>query len=409
MSRPSVVSLFTGAGGLDHGFEAAGFETRACVEMDTDCCETLRANTDWAVIEGDIHKVSSKGLLDVAGLKKGSVDLVLGGPPCQPFSKAGYWVNGNAKRMEDPRAKTLEAYMRVVEDLQPQAFVLENVHGINYSGKEEGFTFLEKATKRINERTGSKYSINWKVLNAADHGVPQMRKRFFLVAEREGRSFSFPEVRNFDDDGNRQMRLDGECEDRITAWDAIGHLADVDTGEDLRVKGAWGDLLPSIPEGENYLWHTDRKGGLPLFGWRTRYWSFLLKLAKSRPAWTIQAQPGPAIGPFHWTSRMLSWKELAAIQTFPKDVEFHGGRQSVQRQIGNAVPSLLGEVVAREILRQLFDAKVSEGCSLKIERRRPIPSPEEVAPVPDKYLHLVGEHPDHPGTGKGPIAFSHLV
>lgn len=403
MSKPNVVSLFTGAGGLDYGFEAAGFETRVCVELDKDCCETLRANTRWAVIEGDIHKVGSKDLLESANLAKGDVDLVLGGPPCQPFSKASYWVNGNTKRMEDPRAKTLEAYMRIVEDLQPQAFVLENVHGINYTGKEEGFAFLEKATRKINERTGCKYSMNWKVLNAADHGVPQLRKRFFMVADRDGRSFSFPKITHHEDYNETQTRLDWDCEDRITAWDAIGHLKD-DTGEDLRVKGKWGDLLPSIPEGENYLWHTNRKGGLPLFGWRTRYWSFLLKLAKSKPAWTIQAQPGPSIGPFHWSNRMLSWEELAAIQTFPTHVEFHGTRQSVHRQIGNAVPSLLGEVVGREVLRHLFDVKVSSDLNLKIERRRPIPPPEKVLPVPKKYLHMAGEHPDHPGTGKGPAS-----
>lgn len=405
MSRPSVVSLFTGAGGLDYGFEAAGFETRVCVEMDKDCCETLRGNTRWAVIEGDIHNVEGTDLLEAANLDEGDIDLVLGGPPCQPFSKASYWVNGNTKRMEDPRAKTLDAYMRIVEDLQPQAFVLENVHGINYTGKEEGFTFLEKATRKINERTGCKYKINWKVLNAADYGVPQLRKRFFMVADRDGRNFSFPRITHYENDHEEQTRLDGDGGDRISAWDAIGHLHE-DTGEDLRVKGSWGDLLPSIPEGENYLWHTNRKGGLPLFGWRTRYWSFLLKLAKNRPAWTIQAQPGPSIGPFHWSNRMLSWKELAAIQTFPTNVEFSGNRQSVHRQIGNAVPSLLGEVVGRAVLQQLFDVRASEECLLKVERRRPIPPPEKVAPVPQKYLHLIGDHPDHPGTGKGPMAFS---
>ncbi len=93
---------------------------------------------------------------------------------------------------------------------------------------------------------------------------------------------------------------------------------------------------------------------MPLFGWRRRYWNFLLKLAKRLPSRTIQAQPGPAVGPFHWENRRLSDRELCRLQTFPDDVQVHGNRMSVQRQIGNAVPSLLAEVLGREIKTQLL-------------------------------------------------------
>ena len=99
----------------------------------------------------------------------------------------------------------------------------------------------------------------------------------------------------------------------------------VSEDEDLAVRGKWADLLPSIPEGSNYLHHTDRGEGMPLFGWRRRYWTFLLKLAKNRPSWTIQAQPGPAVGPFHWSNRRLSVRELSRLQTFPDDVNIVGG------------------------------------------------------------------------------------
>jgi hypothetical protein len=91
--------------------------------------------------------------------------------------------------------------------------------------------------------------------------------------------------------------------------------APADDAQSLKVGGKWGDLLRSIPEGENYLWHTDRGGGLPLFGWRTRYWSFLLKLAKRLPSWTIQAQPGSAIGPFHWDTPNTSSPDDARSQS----------------------------------------------------------------------------------------------
>src|SRR5579885_1522135 len=131
-SHLRTVSVFTGAGGLDYGFEAAGFETRVAVEFDRDCCATLGANRSWPVICKDIHVVPSEEILQAANLRAGDVDLLLGGPPCQPFSKAGYWAKGDVKRLHDPRASTLHAFMRCVDEMLPKVFVLENVHGISY-------------------------------------------------------------------------------------------------------------------------------------------------------------------------------------------------------------------------------------------------------------------------------------
>jgi DNA (cytosine-5)-methyltransferase 1 len=185
-----------------------------------------------------------------------------------------------------------------------------------------------------------------------------------------------------------------------TAWDALRKISP-DENEKLVVGGKWGSLLPSIPEGENYLWHTDRKGGLPLFGWRTRYWCFLLKLAKNRPSWTIQAQPGSAVGPFHWENRKLSWREMAAIQTFPKGFKIDCPRVEIQRQLGNAVPSLLSETLARALREQLFSFRYDKLRRLLVPKARFTPPPEEPMAVPEEYLHLTGEHAAHPGTGKG--------
>src|SRR5690349_5820771 len=112
--RPKVISLYSGAGGLDYGFEAAGFDTAVAVEMDHDCCVTLRANRpEWAVLQGDIHKFTSDQILEAGRLKKGAADILIGGPPCQPFSKSGYWASGDSKRLKDSRASTLWQYMRV--------------------------------------------------------------------------------------------------------------------------------------------------------------------------------------------------------------------------------------------------------------------------------------------------------
>lgn len=403
--RLTAVSLYTGAGGIDYGFEAAGFETRVAVEMDEDCCETLRANRDFPVICEDIHETTSEEILEAADLKVGEASVLHGGPPCQPFSKSGYWKRGDSLRLDDSRSTTLHAYMRCVRDQLPEVFLLENVHGINYSGKEEGFRFLQDATQRINREEGTDYTISWEVLNTADYGVPQARKRFFLVAHRDGGRFEFPSPTHTENSENDPQKtiLDGELEPYVTAWEAIGEV-EPDEDESLEIGGKWGDLVPAIPEGENYLWHTERKGGQPLFGWRRRYWSFLLKLAKARPSWTIQAQPGSAIGPFHWESRRLSVEEMARLQTFPKNLTYVGGRTSVQKQLGNAVPSLMAEMLARAIAEQFFGAEYEDGPRLAIERRSSIPDPEPVEPVPKKYHDRIGDHEEHPGEGQGPKA-----
>jgi DNA (cytosine-5)-methyltransferase 1 len=399
---PKVISLFSGAGGLDYGLEAAGLDTAVALEMDHDCCESLRASRPrWGVIERSIFDVPTAEMLEIAGVKKEEVDLVCGGPPCQPFSKAGYWSRGDSLRLDDPRAHTLSAYMRVVEESLPKVFLLENVKGLAFAGKDEGLQLLKDQIASINKRTKSNYKPVVQVVNAAEFGVPQLRERVIMVAARDGTEFQFPIAthRSADEDvGSDLFRRD--LPTFRTAWDA---LADVtpEPNESLDVRGKWAELLPSIPEGSNYLHHTDRGKGLPLFGWRRRYWSFLLKLAKDRPSWTIQAQPGPAIGPFHWANRRLSVRELCRLQTFPDDVIIKGERTSQQRQLGNAVPSLLAEVLGREIGRQLLGMKVKKSLKLLPPERRPIPAAEPIAPVPRKFQNLAGSHDAHPGTGKG--------
>jgi DNA (cytosine-5)-methyltransferase 1 len=395
---PKAISLFTGAGGLDFGFEAAGFEIAVALDMDPVAAQSFKASRPHIpYLVRDISDVTSDEILRAGQLKEGEAAILIGGPPCQPFSKAGYWVLGDSGRLKDPRAATLQEYLRVARDTLPEVIFLENVHGIAYTGKEDGLSFIFKELERINKERMVSYEPTWAVLNAADYGVPQLRYRFFLVAHREGKRFSFPKPTH-----GPKGTITNEY---TTSWDAIADIIiDPKEEESLAVKGKWADLLPSIPEGWNYLWHTDRGGGLPLFGWRTRYWNFLLKLAKAKPAWTITANPGPSIGPFHWHNRRLSAKELAALQTFPEDAKIQGSYREIQRQIGNAVPSLLAEILARQILTSFFGKAFSEEPRLRVKPKRPIPDPEPVCDVPEKYLSLIGDHASHPGTGKGPRA-----
>jgi DNA (cytosine-5)-methyltransferase 1 len=404
VKKPTVISLFTGAGGLDLGFHVAGLRTAVAVEMDRACCETLRANKSprhsWEVIEDRIENVTSESILSAARLTEGEADVLIGGPPCQPFSKSGYWSRGDSGRLADPRANTLAEYIRVLRDTQPKAFLLENVTGLAYTGKEEGFQFLLNEIARLNAQIGTRYSVKAKILNAAAYGVPQTRERIILVGSRDGRDFEFPPAR-FSDPDDPQTLLETSQPYR-TAWDALGDLGEPDDILETAVRGQWAELLPSIPEGMNYLHHTDRGQGKPLFGWRRRYWSFLLKLAKRRPSWTITAQPGPAIGPFHWANRRLARAELMRLQTFPDGYRVTGSLSDVQCQLGNAVPSLLGEVLALEIRRQLLDDRVTSRSLKLLPPVRPgMPKPETTQSVPAKYLELIGDHEAHPGTGMG--------
>jgi DNA (cytosine-5)-methyltransferase 1 len=132
----------------------------------------------------------------------------------------------------------------------------------------------------------------------------------------------------------------------VTAGEALaGLVTEPEPGE--TVNGKYGHLLPDIPPGDNYLFYTDRRGHPdPLFRWRSKYWSFLLKLSPDKPAPTIQAQPGPYVGPFHWENRRLRVGELKRLFTYPDSFEFVGSRSSIQAQVGNSVPPLLAERVA---------------------------------------------------------------
>lgn len=382
---PTVLSAFSGAGGLDLGLDSAGFNHLGLIEHDVLCRETLSLNRPgWPISKWhDVHEASVKCKPQHFGLKRGELDLLAGAPPCQPFSKAAQWSSKSRRGIGDERSSTVTSFLKLVDSFLPKVVMIENVPSFWKSavGAESivrGF-FADLAAK------GTHYRVEARILNAADFGVPQVRRRVIVIAWRNGGEFKWP--------------TDRFSSQPFTCWDALANIAPKSPPE---AKGKWTRLLPSIPEGLNYLWHTDRGEGLELFGYRTKFWSFLLKLAKDRPAWTLAAQPGPGTGPFHWNNRPLATEEMLALQTFPPGWKLAGSYRDHVKMIGNATPPLLAEELGRAVRESILGQSVPRRLIHLPRRAKTTPMPSLIQKVPEDFLPNERKHAAHPGAGKGP-------
>lgn len=353
--RGVAISLFSGAGGLDLGAEAAGFTVRAAVEYNTDAADTLEKNFPdlrVPVIRRDILEVSSAEIRDAAGLRPGQrPELLVGGPPCTPFSKSGFWLEWKRAGL-DPDSSLLQAYTRVLAETRPRYFVLENVYALTYNNSASRPSF-ERLQREIR---AAGYHYDLRVLNAADHGVPQARPRLFIVGAPVDEPR--PQLPEASHGGSWERRHTGHAHrPHVTTGEALAGLR-TEPEPSESVGGRYGHLLPDIPPGDNYLHYTAERGHPdPQFGWRKRYWSFLLKLSPDKPSPTIQAQPGPYVGPFHWDNRRLRVPELKRLFTFPDDFELVGSRNSIQAQLGNSVPPHLAGRVMKAMVGELDDSQ----------------------------------------------------
>lgn len=380
-----AISFFSGIGGLDAGFHAAGIDVRQQFEIDPVARAFLRKQFPGAELPGggDVSALNFSGLARQAWVRRDEL-VLLCGAPCQPFSRARTWINGSVPGVTDSRGRLFESVLHALEKIRPAVMVFENVPG--FASPENGaLDALVDGIRSIGRYNRERYEVQSRVISADDFGVPQRRRRFVLIASRIG-SFDFAGLARY--------------QTRRSVWDALASVPSEDRG-DLEITGKWKELVPSIPPGENYLWHTVRGGGKSLFGWRTRFWNFLLKLHPDQPSWTITAQPGSATGPFHWENRRLSLGELAALQSLPSSWCFSDlARNAGVRLIGNAVPSLLAQCVASEVAGQLFDCSVPPIEWLPITTRKPtVPL---IEPVPRALLRTAVPK-DHPGPGKGPL------
>lgn len=342
-----AISFFSGCGGLDIGTQLAGVKVLSGLDFFEDSVKTMAQNRFFEHTEHfceDINNVTGKTFSDI--IKKNNPEklILVGGPPCQPFSKAGYWVtNENRKANDDPR-NMIGSYFRLISEIKPDGFVLENVESILHPTNKEAVDSIVK------KATALGYHFSMLKMNAADYGIPQRRKRVFFIATKKKIAAKISPTHGDVKDIIENPNL--KPYERAIDWIAPFDNEEFWVNEPISSEGKYEYELTCIPPGKNYIALSERAGHPnPVFVAGKRYWSSLLKLHPLLPSWTIIASPGHWEGPFHWTNRRLSVRECAALQTFPDDYQFYGSPRSQRKQIGNAVPPLLGKIVVEELCK----------------------------------------------------------
>jgi len=343
-ARPAYtfMDLFSGAGGLAEGFRQAGLRSVFAVEADQSAAASYRANFGHGVFDRPIEELDEVPL---------AADVVIGGPPCQAFSPLGRMSPADNHGY---LSKLWSKFLDVVADVKPAAIVVENVP--EFLRSEEYLKFRRRL------RVDLKYTCDAGVLNAADFGVPQKRRRGFTIGLRRG----FP-------------RLPQPTGSRRTVRDAIGDLPLVPTGADLHFGrnptlvslqryravpegGNRFDLLRNRPDITPNCWKRKKTGTTDVFG---RLWW-------DKPALTIRTEffkPEKGCYLHPEADRPITHREAARLQTFPDDFVFVGSKTEIARQIGNAVPCALARAVAEELLLSLVEAGIRPRSGVRRARR----------------------------------------
>lgn len=367
-SKLTVIDLFCGAGGLSEGFRQAGFHVLAGNDLDQRAGETFATtHTDATFLPGPIQNWSADDFLNAAGLKKGELTVLAGGPPCQ-----GYSVYNHQRGLHDERSSLYREYLRVVQGVMPQWVVIENVTGMTSAGQGGAVLAIVEGLKKLS------YNVDSRILKAEEYGVPQERRRLLFIANRVGAPLVWPEVTH----GPGKLPL-------TTVRDAIADLPPLENGEDrgvipyiakakspyqiemrqgsklvtnhiatklsainmarlkhIPVGGSWRDipfdLLPAGMKRAKRSDHTKRYGRLRWDGLSSTI------LTKCDIHWGAYIHPEQ--------QRSLTVREAARFQSFPDWFEFKGSRTEQFVQVGNAVPPLLGRAIASAIADQIKPA-----------------------------------------------------
>ena len=393
----SHVSLFSGAGGLDLGLDRAGFTMLVAVEKDHHARATLKANNEhfrfphYTFFE-DVNKVEGKDILAAAGMRVGEVDLLSGGPPCQPFSTAG-----NRRSIVDPRGSLFGRYLQLVAELQPRLFVIENVRGVlsaalrhrplaqRGSGNQPlapdeqlGSLLSKVILPEIQDGLG--YQVIYGLVNAADYGVPQIRQRVIFIGSRDhelSQNGRTPSIEELMPPTHSKMPAYGQPIWR-TLGDALEGLVEAEP-ETMLYSRDRAAILSQIPPGENWRYIRDncdndylRKvmgGAYSSSGGRVGFWR---RLEFDAACPTLPASPiQKATCLCHPTAtRPLSVREYARLQQFPDDYVFKGSISAKYTQIGNAVPVGLATAVGASVAKLLSGKSRSEADCPRVPIQR---------------------------------------
>lgn len=363
--RPIGIDLFAGAGGLSLGFEQAGFDIAAAVEIDPVHCATHEYNfPNTKTICASVTDIDGTDIRRLAHLDDQEIDVVFGGAPCQGFSLIG------RRALDDPRNQLVFHYVRLIRELQPKYFVFENVKGLTLGKHAE---FLKELITEL-KNSGYQITLPYHVLNAADYGVPQDRKRLFLIGARTG--LALP-------------RYPIPSGVRTTVWEAIGDLPDADSFQELknsdstytrwetqssyarRLRGLENDPTDysyrrtfNLNELSSSLRteHTElsKSRFMQTEHGKTEPISRFRKLPPDGLCNTLRAGTDSARGaftsprPIHpFVPRVITVREAARLHSYPDWFRFHTTKWHGFRQVGNSVPPILGRVVARSIVEAM--------------------------------------------------------
>ncbi|MGO4334914.1 DNA cytosine methyltransferase [Labrys sp. KB_33_2] len=375
--RPIVVDLFAGAGGMSLGFEQAGFDVVAAVEIDPVHAAVHAFNfPNCAVLCRDVTTVSAADIRNAAGIGARKVDVVVGGAPCQGFSMIG------KRALDDPRNRLVAEFVRIVRDLDASYFVFENVKGLTLGSHR---ALLEELIDALRDRYD--VQLPWKVLNAAEYGVPQNRERLILMGAKRGLKlpdYPAPICRPAGTPAGATALPQGP-----SCLDALGDLPDADkyqalwatdelrlTGKDWKEPSAYGREMRSLSNDSwhfahprkwtpNYLTsslrteHTDisKRRFLSAEQGRVEPISRLFKLPPSGVSNTLRAGTDAARGaftsprPIHYQhARLITVREMARLHGFPDWFRLHQTKWHGARQIGNAVPAPLARAVGAALI-----------------------------------------------------------
>ncbi|WP_051203638.1 DNA cytosine methyltransferase [Hugenholtzia roseola] len=359
----NVVSIFSGAMGLDLGLEKAGMKVAVCVEMDKLACKTIRANSNIPVIENDINKITTDEILTTASLSKEEVFAIVGGPPCQAFSTAGKRLS-----LQDFRGNAIIRYLQIIEEISPPYFILENVRGILSTPLNVVPPEYEKEYNHIVEMQGSMmyflwqefsklgYQLSFTLFNSANYGVPQARERVIIFGSKKGRiPLPTPTHSQTGQETGKKWTslkeafqgLENVKQDYLEIPQRIKkYLTYLKEGQN------WRDLPPEVQK-------EAMGNSLELVGGKT---GFFRRLSFSEPSPTLLTSPimNATLLAHPTEMRALSVQEYARIQQFPDNWKFVGKLTDIYKQIGNAVPVGLGYVAGRTLIdfhEENYDAK----------------------------------------------------